>query len=234
MSEAPLHILMTGASRGLGATLCTRLVDCGHTLSVMARSQKRWPEGVTSVNADLLKPETLAPAVDHAEAHRPIDVLINCAGVGHDGLLVLQPETELLDMAQVNLIAPLLLMRQAAKYMIRRRSGRIINISSISADRSLRGLAAYGAFKAGLNQLTRNFAAEVAGRGIAVNAIAPGYLETDMTAGLSPAQTDAIRKRTPTGRTATPDEVTDLVKFALTAPKTFTGQVMTLDGGFSL
>lgn len=234
MSAAPVHILMTGASRGLGAVLCDRHIEAGRRVTVLARSPQRWRKGVTCVEANLLAPETLARAVDEAESQCPVDVLINCAGVGRDGLLVMQDEGALLEMAQVNLLAPMLLMRQAAKHMIRRRSGRIINITSISAERSLRGLAAYGAFKAGLNQLTRNFAAEIAGRGISVNAIAPGYLETDMTAGLSLDQTDAIKRRTPAGRTATPEDVARLVEFALVAPETFTGQVMTIDGGFSL
>lgn len=232
-----MHILLTGASRGLGAALCSHLVAQGHSITALVRSLEGQPAptaGVTLELGDLRNPASLSTATGRIEARSPIDGLINCAGIGHDGLLITQSLEQIEEMSVVNFISPMLLMAQVSKYMMRRRAGRIINISSISAHRALRGLTAYGAIKAGLNQLTIGFSAEIANRGIAVNAIAPGFLATDMSASLTTAQRSAIQRRTPTNRLTEVSEVCEVAAFLLSAPSSLTGQVITIDGGFSL
>jgi 3-oxoacyl-[acyl-carrier protein] reductase len=234
VTSSPTHIVLTGASRGLGAGLCDRLTGDGHRVTALVRRRGALPGRVDTVEADLAQSDQLASAIDAAEEFAPIDVLINCAALGDGGLFVLQEESVIAEMIEINLLSPMLLMRQAAKHMMRRRAGRIINISSIAGHNALSGLTAYGATKAGLNQLTVAFAAEMAPRCIVANAIAPGYMDTDMTASLSDGQRATVLRRTPSGRPTTLSDVAAVVEFLLVAPLNLTGQILTIDGGSTL
>ena len=164
-----------------------------------------------------------------------LDALINNAAVAIDGVLALAMEEDIETMLDVNLKAALLLCKEASRHMLAQRSGVILNISSIIAERGFSGLAGYAATKAGMVGMTRALARELGGRNIRVNALAPGYLETDMSASLEDRQRDQIIRRTPLGRLGTPADIVPTVRFLLSPDSGFlTGQVITIDGGASV
>lgn len=237
------HVIVTGGSRGLGLALVRGLSAAGHRVTTMSRTVT--PElrdvcdqsngAVIAIEGDLQATCNLTRLVAAAEQICPCTALVNCAAVADGALLVTHNEAAIQQMIALNLTTPILLSKAAAKRLFLRRSGRIVNVSSIAAQRALRGLAVYGAVKAGLEHFTRCLAAELGERGIAVNAVAPGFIPTNMSGELSEAQTQAIIRRTPIGRTASIDEVCGVIAYLVaSAPLSLTGQVITVDGGFSL
>jgi 3-oxoacyl-[acyl-carrier protein] reductase len=161
-----------------------------------------------------------------------IDALINNAGIARDGVLALANVDQIDQMLDINLRASLILAKECARLMLLQKTGHIINITSIIAARGFSGLAAYAATKAGLSGMTRALARELGSHGIRVNAIAPGYLETDMSHALSDSQRAQIIRRTPLGRLGTPEDIAPWVEFLLSTESGFmTGQVLTIDGG---
>ena len=164
-----------------------------------------------------------------------IDGLINNAGIAHDRVLALTTDQQIDQMLQINLRASIVLARECSRLMLAQNSGSIVNISSIIAHRGFSGLATYAATKAGMLGLTRSLARELGPRQIRVNAVAPGYLETDMSSGLDDHQKQQIIRRTPLGRLGTVHDVVPLVEFLLSpASQHITGQVFTVDGGASI
>jgi 3-oxoacyl-[acyl-carrier protein] reductase len=237
------HVIVTGGSRGLGLALIRHLSAAGHRVTTISRTVTpelrdvcdRSDGAVVAIEGDLRATCNLTSLVAAAEQISPCTALVNCAAIVDGTLLVTQDEAAIQQMIALNLTAPILLSKVAAKRLFLRRSGRIVNVSSIAAQRALRGLAVYGAAKAGLEHFTRSLAAELGGRGITVNAVAPGFITTDMSSELSEAQTQAIVRRTPIGRTASVDEVCGVIAYLVDgAPLSLTGQVITVDGGFSL
>jgi 3-oxoacyl-[acyl-carrier protein] reductase len=173
--------------------------------------------------------------VRRMEEQASCGVLINNAGVAHRNLFPMQSPKQIIETITINLLAPMLLCRAVAKYMMRRRSGKIINISSIVGTRVYRGLTVYGAGKAGIEQFTRGLADEMAPFNVQVNAVAPGIMDTDMSAGLSKQQLDSAIKRTPIGRMVRVEEITAAVHYLLSdEAAVITGQILTLDGGINL
>jgi 3-oxoacyl-[acyl-carrier protein] reductase len=161
-----------------------------------------------------------------------IDALINNAAVAIDGVLALSRDEDIRKMLDVNLQAALILARECSRWMLLRNAGSIVNISSIIASRGFSGLATYAATKAGLIGMTRALARELGPRNIRVNAVAPGYLETDMSQTLSEFQRQQIIRRTPLGRLGTAADVVPWIEFLLSPQSRFvTGQVITIDGG---
>jgi 3-oxoacyl-[acyl-carrier protein] reductase len=164
-----------------------------------------------------------------------IDALVNNAAVAHDGVLAIMPESHIAQMLAINLQASIMLAKECSRRMLARNSGCIVNISSIIADRGFAGLSAYAATKAGMIGFTRSLARELGSRGVRVNAICPGYLETEMSSGLSEQQRNQIVRRTPLGRLGQIDDVVPVVEFLLSPSAAFiTGQVITVDGGASV
>ena len=162
----------------------------------------------------------------------PIDVLINNAGIAYDGVLAGMPPEQIERLVGVNLTGALLLSRLVVRRMLLRNAGNILNISSIIGIRGILGLAAYSATKGGLDAMTRALARELGSRNIRVNAIAPGYLETEMTHGLSEFQRDQVVRRTPLGRLGVPADVVGVVLFLLSPASAYmTGQTLVVDGG---
>jgi 3-oxoacyl-[acyl-carrier protein] reductase len=163
-----------------------------------------------------------------------LDVLVNNAAVGTEGLLGGMAPQVLIDGVNVNVTGALLLARHAVRRMLRQGSGNIINVASLAAFTAFRGLSVYAATKAALVGFTNTLAREVGPQGIRVNCVAPGYLRTEMTAGLDADHLEAIRKRTPLKRLGEVAEVVDVIEFLASERSRFmTGQTLIVDGGLS-
>ena len=240
--SARRHVILSGGSRGLGMTLASALLDAGYCVSTFSRRPSGFTESLAGhghfgfATADLAAPATLAAFVRGAVARfGPPDGLVNSAGIAVDGILATMPEDRIDAVLAVNLAGTLKLTRLVVREMLTtNRPGAILTISSIIGLRGYTGLAAYAATKGGLDAMTRALARELGGRGIRVNAVAPGYLETEMTHGLSAPQTRQIVGRTPMGRLGLPGDVVGPVLFLLSDAAAFiTGQVLVVDGGIT-
>lgn len=234
--------LVTGGSRGIGAAISKALAREGWPVGINFRSDSDAAEAVVkeitdaggrakALQGDVSDPDT-ADALFTAleEEFGPVLVLVNNAGVRADGL---SPQIDDEDWARVidtNLNAAFRLTRRALRPMIRARFGRVVNIASIVGQRANPGQANYAASKAGLVAMTKTVAAEVARRGVTVNAVAPGFIETDMTEGLG----DDLLRHVPARRTGTPDEVAECVRFLASDGAAYvTGVCLTVDGGLT-
>ncbi|MGE0446375.1 MAG: SDR family NAD(P)-dependent oxidoreductase [Vicinamibacterales bacterium] len=238
-----MHVLLTGGSRGLGAALVTALLERGHTVSSCSRTPTRFTASLAAepralhVTVDLADAPAAVQFVDAAvERFGPPEALVNCAAIAADGLLAMLAPRDLEAMTRVNVVAPLLITREVVRRMLAAHiAGCVVNVSSVGGLRGFNGLAAYGATKAALDGLTRGLARELGPRGIRVNSVAPGFVDTDMTHGLDDAQRAGIVRRTPLGRLGTVDDVVGPVLFLLSdAARFVTGQVLTVDGGLSV
>jgi len=239
-------ILLSGGSRGLGQVIAEHLLEAGHAVATFSRGPTPFVEQLArdpvwsarflyqSVDArDVAALRMFVDAV-HGRFGR-IDALINNAGVAHDGVLALASEEQIAQMLDVNLRAALILAKECSRWMLLQRGGTMINISSIIGERGFSGLAAYAATKAGLIGMTRALARELGPRNIRVNAVAPGYLETEMSHGLDDQQRQQIVRRTPLGRLGRAEDVVPCIQFLLSPDSGFiTGQVITVDGGASV
>lgn len=241
--SAQRHILITGGTRGLGLAFVKASVDAGYAVTTCARETTvelddliaSHPNKARFIACDLSAPNAAENLISEAETHAPLYAVVNNAAAARDGVLATLPEIEVNRMLSVNLEAPLLICRAVLRRMLRRSDGgRLINVSSIVASTGFSGLATYAATKGGLEAMTRALAREVGRRDITVNAIAPGYMETDLSAGLNTQQLDAIRRRTPAGRLVTVDDVTPSLLFLLSEGARFiNGHVLTIDGGLT-
>jgi 3-oxoacyl-[acyl-carrier protein] reductase len=241
-TTAPRHVLISGGSRGLGESLVTGLLDAGYRVSSFSRRKTEFTEqNAANANfffetADIADAKSLDGCLRAAESKLgPFYGLINCAGIAADGVLATMPEQQLESVVSVNLTGALRLTRRVLRRMLLNSTGGvIINVSSIIGLRGYSGLAAYAATKAGMDAMTRSLARELGHRQIRVNSIAPGYLETEMTHGLSEEQKDQIVRRTPLGRLGRPADVVGPVRFLLSDAAAFiTGQVLVVDGGIT-
>jgi 3-oxoacyl-[acyl-carrier protein] reductase len=238
-SPSPDYVIVTGTSGGLGRAIAARLVQDGFSVVGIARRPVSAADvGVEAgryvhLEYDLGDIDGINDLVRGivAEHGKPFG-LVNNAALGTDGLLATQHNSAIADLVQVNVTAPLILTKFVVRQMLARKRGRIVNISSIVARTGYRGLAAYGATKAAMEGLTRSLARDVGRRGVTVNAVAPGFLETQMTAGLSEVNLDRIATRSALGRFAAVDEVAAGVAFLLSdAGAGITGTTITIDGG---
>jgi 3-oxoacyl-[acyl-carrier protein] reductase len=236
--------LVTGGSRGLGSAIALALAGAGAAVAVNFRSGQGAAETVVAqiaeaggkavaVAGDVGDPATIDGLFEAVQSRLgPVEILVNNAGIAQDGLLLRMGVDDWDRVLDVNLRGAFLCTKAALRGMIRRRWGRIVNVSSVVGLIGNAGQANYAAAKAGLIGLTRATAREVASRGITVNAIAPGFVETDMTAALNSAQREAVLRQVPLERFATPAEIAPAVVFlASDAAAYITGQVLTVDGG---
>jgi 3-oxoacyl-[acyl-carrier protein] reductase len=235
--------LVTGASRGIGAATARALARDGWRVGVNYRADRSGAEEVVSqieseggqavaLAADVAErgaPDELFGALE-SHFDGPVLVLVNNAGISRDDLTPSLGDEEWDDVLQTNLTAAFRMTRRALRPMIRARSGRIVNISSIAGLRANPGQANYSAAKAGLIALTRTSAVEVARRGVTVNAVAPGLIDTEFISGASKDLLQAI----PARRMGTPEEVAACVRFLTSDEASYvTGAVLTVDGGLA-
>lgn len=240
-SAARRVALVTGGSGTIGGEIARVLSKRGYFVAVHAHSDAAAAERVRDelagpgivVVADVSDRQAVAGMVEAAAAHGPIDVVVNGAAVMTTGLLIMQPIERWTRMIEVNLVGAYLVCRAIAPDMMRRGRGRIINLVSPAAVRASRGQTAYAASKAGLISLTRGLATECARRGVTVNAISPGYVESKMTANVFAAARQKMLEDVVHRRPATPGDVATAVDFILDCDF-LTGQVITVDGGLSL
>ena len=245
MSSEPRVVIITGGSRGLGAGLVQAYLDSGDLVATCSRSStaevEAWQKDpdvadrFLFMTADLSKSDDAATFVQAVVARwSRIDVLINNAGVARDGVLGLTSDDDIDMVVDLNLKGTLYMSRLVSRRMLTRGSGSIVNIGSIVGRSGYRGLAVYSATKAAQEGLTRALARELGSRGITVNAIAPGYLRTEMSHGLDEEQLQQIVRRTPSGRLGEPADIARACQF-LTDPRNdyLTGQVLVVDGGLT-
>jgi 3-oxoacyl-[acyl-carrier protein] reductase len=235
--------LVSGGSRGLGLGIVEALLTHGHAVAAFARSpseatqrlSKEYPERFLFLTGDMAAPDTFRSIVRKSEEHLGgLTALINNAGIVAESLLSRQEPSAVERLLSVNLAGPILLTREAVRGMMVRQSGRIVNISSIVSISGYKGTAAYSAAKGGLNAMTRALARELGGRGITVNAVAPGYMETEMVHDMDPDSLRQIVRRTPLGRAGTVADVVGVVLFLLSdAARFVSGQTIVVDGGLT-
>jgi 3-oxoacyl-[acyl-carrier protein] reductase len=240
--------LVTGGSRGIGRACCLSLAERGVTVVACARDESALEE----VSAEAKKRElrgTIAPqpldVCDRAqidsvvesviERHEKLDILVNNAGITRDGLLMSMEDDDFDTVLTTNLRSAFWLTRAASRSMVRQRWGRIVNMSSVTGVMGNAGQANYAASKAGLIGLTKTTARELGKRKITCNAVAPGFIETDMTDALPDTVKDAFRTLIPLARFGHVEEVAELVTFlASDAGAYITGQVILVDGGMHM
>ncbi len=239
-------IVISGASRGLGLSLVEHFLAGGNCVAAFSRSASERIEGLLSdpvsggrllfAALDVADATAVQRFVDStAERFGRIDALVNNAGVADDGVLAMMPEASIDRMLQTNIRGALLLSKECIRHMLLGNGGAIISIASVVAERGFSGLAAYSATKAALLGMTRALARELGERNIRVNAISPGFVETEMSAKLSPEQRAQIVRRTPLGRLAQPADIAAAVEFLLSPAAAFiTGQNLCVDGGASI
>jgi 3-oxoacyl-[acyl-carrier protein] reductase len=230
------RFLVTGGSRGLGLAFCRHYAEAGHRVLTCARSAPpELPDGVDFVQLDIADAdaprELVAAAVERLGG---IDVLVNNAAIGQDSLLAHTPDDEIERLVAINLTATIRLTRLVVRRMSLDGGGIVLNVSSICGARGYAGLTVYSATKGALDAFTRSLAQELGGAGIRVNAVAPGFFDSEMSSVLAPAQVDTIRRRTPTGRLATPEDVVRAADVLIAAEGNVTGQVLAVDGGASI
>ena len=234
--------LVTGGSRGIGRCICVALAKAGAKVFInfssnsMAAEEtvKLCPEGSAELlGFDVSKSESVDAAFDTIKQKAgKLDILVNNAGITSDQLLIRLKDEDWHRTIGINLDGAFFCSRAAAKIMMKARTGRIINISSVVGEMGNVGQVAYVASKAGLIGMTKALSRELASRGITVNAITPGYIETDMTKDLSPDIREKLTSSIPLGRTGHPEEVAAAVAFLATDVAGYvTGQVLGVNGG---
>jgi NAD(P)-dependent dehydrogenase (short-subunit alcohol dehydrogenase family) len=228
-------VLITGGNRGIGLAIARELAQAGDAVAVTYRSGEP-PEGLFGVRCDVTSMADVDAAFGKAEAeHGPVEVLVANAGITKDTLLPMMKEETFTDVIDANLTGAYRVAKRATRGMLRLKRGRIILISSVVGMLGSAGQSNYAASKAGMIGFARSVARELGSRGITVNVVSPGFVETDMTAELDAAYQEQIRKSIPLGRQATPEEIAKVVAFLASADASYiTGAVIPVDGGLGM
>jgi 3-oxoacyl-[acyl-carrier protein] reductase len=234
------NVVVTGGSRGIGLGIATALARSGYEVIAIARRSGPGLEAAMAQHSNLrffsLDLADLVRLADHIRTLRnefgTIYGLVNNAGIGTAGILSTMPDEHIAQVLQMNVIAPITLTKYILRSMMAARAGRVVNIASVVASAGYSGLSAYSASKAAMVGFTRSLAREVGSLGITVNAVAPGFVATEMTHGLTDKQRQQIERRSALQRMATVEEVAAAVEFLMSdKAAAITGTVMTVDAG---
>ncbi|MGI6461701.1 MAG: 3-oxoacyl-[acyl-carrier-protein] reductase [Candidatus Hydrogenedentales bacterium] len=236
-------VLVTGGTRGIGRACAVHFANrgaqvaiCGRTLDTATAAANEIGHGTRAFQADMADPEAPAALVSAVEeAFGPVAVLVNNAGLTRDTLLMRMKDDDWTQVIDADLTGVFRCCRAVVRGMMKQRWGRIINISSVIGILGQPGQANYAAAKAGLLGLTRSLARELGSRSITVNAVAPGFIETDMTAAIQADMREAMLTRIPLGRVGSPEDVAGLVGYlASEAAGYITGATIAIDGGLTM
>ena len=239
--------IVTGGSRGIGRAVAVRLAKDGMNLVINYRGNSAAAEEterlcrelgveVLLVQGDVSRAEDCEKLAAQAkEAFGRVDVLVNNAGITRDGLLARMTEEDFRAVLDVNLVGPWNMMKAVNRIMMKQRYGRIVNLSSVTGLMGNMGQTNYAAAKARILGMTKSYAREVASRGITVNAVAPGFIDTDMTEAMPEGAKDKIVTEIPMGRTGKPEDVAEAVAFLASEQAGYiTGEVLRVDGGMAM
>jgi 3-oxoacyl-[acyl-carrier protein] reductase len=233
---------VTGSTRGIGRAVAETLHAAGASVAIVGRSRETAEAVAAAIgarargfNCDVAAPETIRAALTEAEAEfGAIDILVNNAGITRDNLLLRLSQDDWDAVLAANLTGAFVATQAVLKGMMKRRSGRIINLTSVVGLTGNKGQANYAASKAGLIGFTKSVAKEYAGRGILANCVAPGFIDTDMTAALPEAARAALLESIPLGRLGAPADIAGAVLFLASDLGAYiTGQVLVVDGGMT-
>lgn len=228
-------VLVTGGNRGIGLAIARAFHEAGDAVAITYRSGEP-PEGLYTVRCDVTSTDEVDAAFQMVEAEQgPVEVLIANAGITKDQLLALMSEDDFTRVLDTNLVGSFRVAKRATKPMMRMRRGRIVFMSSVVGMLGSAGQTNYAAAKAGLIGLARSLARELGSRGVTANVVAPGFVETEMTAALPEARQQEIRANIPLGRYATVEEVARVVRFLVSDDAAYiTGAVIPIDGGLGM
>jgi len=237
--------IVTGASRGIGKAIALELGKSGAQVACVARNQEKLQATVDQIQeaggtaavylCDVTESAAVTQVIEEVIAHwGQLDILVNNAGITRDTLIPRMSDEDWDSVLTANLRSVFLFTRSASMPMMRRRSGRIINISSVSGIMGNPGQANYSASKAGIIGMTQTVARELASRKVTVNAICPGFIATEMTDALGPVVQEEVKKRVPARRLGQTEEIADAVLYLASQSAAYiTGQVLTVDGGLT-
>ena len=233
--STPRTILITGGNRGIGRSIAEEFVAQGHRVAVTVRSGEG-PAGTLSVVADVTDPESLDRAFAEIEENLgPVEVLVANAGITRDTLLMRMTDEEFEQVVNTNLNGVFRVLKRATKGMIKAKYGRVILIGSVVGLLGSAGQVNYSATKAALVGIARSVTRELGARGITANVVAPGFIDTDMTAELPEAQQEEYKKKIPAGRFADPTEVAKVVRWLASDEASYiSGAVIPVDGGMGM
>jgi len=237
MSKEKKKILITGASRGIGKSLALKSKENGYVVVGTSTSkrgvQELENEGILGLELNLNDDRSIKEFNNFLiKDHSDIEILINNAGITRDNIVLRMSDEEWADVLNIHLNGTFQISKTVLKFMLKKKWGRIINITSTSASIGNKGQANYSAAKAGVEAFSKSLAKEVGSRAITVNSVAPGYIETDMTEQISNTIKEEILKQIPLSRFGKPEEVSELIEFLITDEASYiTGQTIHINGG---
>ncbi|MFL2892661.1 MAG: SDR family NAD(P)-dependent oxidoreductase [Candidatus Pelagibacter sp.] len=235
-------IVISGVSKGLGAAICRKILGKGWIVAGFSRSsnqeiknlQKKYKKNFFFEKFDVTNFRKIESFIKKAQSRGKIYGLINNAGVVDEDLIARQNKKAIKNLVNINLLGPIYLSSEVIKYLMINGEGRIINISSVVAKSGYKGTAVYSSTKSALNGFTRALSRELGSRNITVNAVSPGFMETNLTKNMSKDKLRQIIRRTPIGRVGKVTDMLGLISFLLSKEASFiSGQIILVDGGLS-